>query len=192
VARFTKLHGSIDWVQVGREIRRIGLPFGAVDLNQFLSAPGYLSATLQELMIYPNAAKDRETASFPYVELFRDLAASICRPNSTLFTYGYSFGDEHINRIIEDMLTIPSTHLVIISQNDSLGRIKEMYKRLKRSTQITMLIGPVLADLETLTSRFLPKASIDKATFRMNELLSKRMGPTESVHKNSTDPGGKA
>lgn len=192
VARFTKLHGSIDWVQVGREIRRIGLPFGAVDLNQFLSAPGYLSATLQELMIYPNAAKDRETALFPYVELFRDLAASICRPNSTLFTYGYSFGDEHINRIIEDMLTIPSTHLVIISQDDSLGRIKEMYKRLKRSTQITMLLGPVLADLGTLTSRFLPKASIDKATFRMNELLSKRMGPTESVHKNPTDLGGDA
>ena len=25
-------------------------------------------------MIYPNAAKDRETAAFPYVELFRDFA----------------------------------------------------------------------------------------------------------------------
>jgi hypothetical protein len=27
-------------------------------------------------------------------------------PNSTLITYGYSFGDEHINRVIRDMLTI--------------------------------------------------------------------------------------
>ena len=41
VARFTKLHGSIDWVQVEREIRRIGLPFGAKNISRFLNAPGY-------------------------------------------------------------------------------------------------------------------------------------------------------
>ena len=29
VARFTKLHGSVDWVDCDRAIRRIGLPFGA-------------------------------------------------------------------------------------------------------------------------------------------------------------------
>ena len=29
VARYTKLHGSVDWVQTNRDIRRIGLPFGA-------------------------------------------------------------------------------------------------------------------------------------------------------------------
>lgn len=57
-------------------------------------------------MIYPNSAKDRETAEYPYVELFRDFAAALCRPNSTLVTYGYSFGDDHINRVIRDMLTI--------------------------------------------------------------------------------------
>ena len=72
-------------------------------------------------MIYPNAAKDRETIAYPYVELFRDFAASICRPNSTVVCYGYSFGDEHINRVIEDMLTIPSAHLVIIAHGDPLG-----------------------------------------------------------------------
>ncbi len=27
VARYTKLHGSVDWVQTGKDIRRIGLPF---------------------------------------------------------------------------------------------------------------------------------------------------------------------
>ena len=27
VARFTKLHGSVDWVYAGQEIRRVGLPF---------------------------------------------------------------------------------------------------------------------------------------------------------------------
>jgi hypothetical protein len=33
---------------------------------------------------YNRNLKTRETADYPYVELFRDLAAAVCRPNSTL------------------------------------------------------------------------------------------------------------
>lgn len=127
VARLTKLHGSVDWVQNDVEIRRIGLPFGADKIDPYLRAPGLYGADALKLMIYPNSAKDRETAEYPYVELFRDFAASICRPNSTLVAYGYGFGDEHINRVIHDMLTIPSTHLVIISFDDPIGRILQFY-----------------------------------------------------------------
>jgi hypothetical protein len=32
------------------------------------------SVNYQQLMIYPNSVKDRETSEYPYVELFRDLA----------------------------------------------------------------------------------------------------------------------
>lgn len=176
VARYTKLHGSVDWVQTGRDIRRIGLPFGADSLEPYLQAPGLGGATAHQLMIYPNAAKDRETADYPYVELFRDLAAAVCRPNSTLVTYGYSFGDEHINRVIRDMLTIPSTHLVVISYDDPLGRIMQTYEEMGRPSQISLLIGPTLADLARLTDNYLPKAAIDKTTFRMSELLKQRWG----------------
>ena len=180
VARYTKLHGSVDWVQTSKDIRRIGLPFGAESVEPYLQAPGLGGATAHQLMIYPNAAKDRETADYPYVELFRDLAAAVCRPNSTLVTYGYSFGDEHINRVIRDMLTIPSTHLVVISYDDSLGRIMQTYEELGRPSQISLLIGPVLADLTTLTENYLPKAAIDKSTFRMSELLKQRWGAQQS------------
>lgn len=176
VARYTKLHGSVDWVQTGKDIRRIGLPFGAASVEPYLQAPGLSEASAHELMIYPNAAKDRETADYPYVELFRDLAAAVCRPNSTLVTYGYSFGDEHINRVIRDMLTIPSTHLVVISYDDPLGRVMQTYQELGRPSQISLLIGPALADLTTLTEHYLPKPAIDKTTFRMSELLKQRMG----------------
>lgn len=176
VARYTKLHGSVDWLQTGKDIRRIGLPFGAASVEPYLQAPGLSEATAHELMVYPNAAKDRETADYPYVELFRDLAAAVCRPNSTLVTYGYSFGDEHINRVIRDMLTIPSTHLVVISYDDPLGRIMQTYEELGRPSQISLLIGPVLADLTSLTEHYLPKPAIDKTTFRMSELLKQRMG----------------
>lgn len=180
VARYTKLHGSVDWVQTGRDIRRIGLPFGATDITPFLQVPILNGATANELMIYPNAAKDRETAGYPYVELFRDFASATCRPNSVLVTYGYSFGDEHINRVIRDMLTIPSAHLVVISYDDPLGRIMQTYKEIGRPSQISLMIGAELADLTKLTQNYLPKAAIDKTTFRMSELLKQRMGAVQS------------
>ena len=152
VARFTKLHGSVDWIDIGTDIRRIGLPFGSADIENFLNAPGLDNIDRRKVMIYPNSSKDRETAEYPYVELFRDYAAALCRPNSTLVTYGYGFGDEHINRIIRDMLTIPSTHLVIISYGDAGGRIKKKYKEFGRSSQISLIIGKDLANLPTLVS----------------------------------------
>ena len=180
VARYTKLHGSVDWVQTNRDIRRIGLPFGATDITPFLQTPSFDGATAHELMIYPNAAKDRETAGYPYVELFRDFASAVCRPNSVLVTYGYSFGDEHINRTIRDMLTIPSTHLVVISCDDPLGRIMQIYKEMGRPSQISLMIGAELADLTKLTQNYLPRSAIDKTTFRMSELLKQRMGTVQS------------
>jgi hypothetical protein len=176
VAKFTKLHGSMDWVYVDRNIRRITLPFGVESIEPYLKAPGLAGADAQQLMIYPNSAKDRETASYPYVELFRDFAAAICRPNSTLVSFGYSFGDEHLNRVIEDMLTIPSTHLVVISYSDPLGRIMETYRRIGRHAQITLLIGNHLVDFRTLIDNYLPKPAIDRNTIRMAELLKSRWG----------------
>ena len=190
VARYTKLHGSVDWVQTGKDIRRIGLPFGAASVDPYLQAPGLSEASAHGLMIYPNAAKDRETADYPYVELFRDLAAAACRPNSTLVTYGYSFGDEHINRVIRDMLTIPSTHLVVISYDDPLGRVMQTYQELGRPSQISLLIGPALADLTTLTEHYLPKPAIDETTFRMSELLKQRMGTDPQPAKAAAPEAG--
>lgn len=180
VARFTKLHGSIDWVDSEHNIRRLGVPFGARSITPYLQADPAASRGATQLMIYPNAAKDRETAAYPYVELFRDLAASICRPNTTLVTYGYSFGDEHINRVITDMLTIPSTHLVIISYDDRLGRIRGTYDRIGRPPQISLLVGDHLGSLPALVDHYLPKPAIDRTTFRMAELLKSRWGAAQA------------
>lgn len=190
VARFTKLHGSIDWVSADRDIRRIGLPFGVDSIDPYLKAPGLAGAAAGNLMIYPNSAKDRETAAYPYVELFRDFAAASCRPNHTLVTYGYGFGDEHINRVIEDMLTIPSTHLVIISHDDPVGRIMRTYEEVARPAQITLLIGHHLGDLKALVDHYLPKPAIDRTTFRMAELLNARFGTEQREKKHEEEVGG--
>lgn len=180
VARFTKLHGSLDWLDVQGSIRRFGVPFGARSMGPYLDTPGSGLAGAASLMIYPNAVKDRETAAYPYVELFRDFAAAACRPNNTLVTFGYSFGDEHINRVLEDMLTIPSTHLVVISFGDPLDRIMATYKKLGRSAQISLLIGNHVGALSSLVDHYLPKPAIDRTTFRMAELLKARWS---TVHR---------
>lgn len=138
------------------------------------------------MIIYPNPAKDTETLDYPYAELFRDFAAAVCRPNSSLVTYGYGFGDDHINRIIKDMLTIPSTHLVIIAwdkpdpdndsdpANASRARVVEFCKSAGRRAQISLLLGPHFADLETLVDNYLPKPAIDQITIRQTKLLEQR------------------
>ena len=125
-------------------------------------------------MIYPNSAKDRETAEYPYVELFRDFAAALCRPNSTLVTYGYSFGDDHINRVIRDMLTIPSTHLVVIDYNDSTGRIMDKYSAWGHQSQMSLIIGKDITNIDDLVNYYLPKPSIDRASIRMADILRQR------------------
>jgi hypothetical protein len=98
----------------------------------------------------------------------------VCRPNAALVTYGYEFGDDHVNRIVLDMATLPSTHLVIISYDEAEGRIKRFIAKCGRPAQISTLIGPNLAGLQPLVDHFLPKPAIDTVTQRQGELLERR------------------
>lgn len=173
VVRFTKLHGSIDWKFEGDQIIRIPLPFGDNRDENLFSDP------YDKVVIYPNSAKAVETAFFPYSELFRDFSTAICRPNSVLVTYGYGFGDSHINRIILDMLTIPSTHLVIISYDLANGRIQNFINKCNEA-QITLLIGNELGNFESLANYYLPKPAIDRITDRQARLLEKRKIMTQA------------
>lgn len=169
IVRLTKLHGSLDWIYHNNFVRRVGLPFGATSNH-----PAITRNPSETVMIYPNPAKDRETAEYPYVELFRDYAAAVCRPNTVLVTYGYGFGDEHINRVIADMLTIPSTHLVIISYGDEEGRVSRFCEQAGRKAQISLLIGPHFGALPFLVEHYLPKPAIDRITIRQTEILRNR------------------
>ncbi len=181
VVRLTKLHGSLDCVYLNGFVRKVGLPFGPQDNH-----PAINDQPNDSVMIYPNSAKDRETSEYPYVELFRDYAAAVCRPNSVLVTYGYGFGDEHISRTIADMLTIPSTHLVIISYGDEGGRISAFCKQVGRKAQISLLIGPHFGNMPPLVENYLPKPAIDRITIRQTELLRNR-GWEPSLHKSEEE-----
>jgi len=175
VIKLTKLHGSIDWRFDAGNIRRYSIPFGAE-----MDHPDLPKKPYNTVMIYPNPAKDVETLEYPYAELFRDFASALCRPNSVLVTYGFGFGDDHINRIILDMLTIPSTHLVIISYNDASGRIPRFCKQAGHEAQISLLLGNHFGELSNLTKYYLPKPAIDQITWRQTELLKHREYRPES------------
>jgi hypothetical protein len=174
VIRFTKLHGSIDWRFQGNRLHRCGLPFGADDSHSETPAEPF-----ERLMVYPNPAKDVETLYYPYADLFRDFAAATCQPNSSLVTYGYGFGDDHVNRVILDMMTIPSTHLVIVSYDHAEGRVMRFCERLGRDAQVSLLVGNHFGNLKTLVENYLPKPAIDLISSRKAELLKAR-GEVES------------
>ncbi|MGV8964480.1 MAG: SIR2 family protein [Candidatus Saccharimonadaceae bacterium] len=181
VARITKLHGSIDWRFDKERIIKCLLPFGAENTH-----PAIPQNITEQVVIYPNSSKDLETAFYPYAELFRDFSSSICQPNSVILTYGYGFGDSHINRVIEDMLTIPSTHLVVIAwdrnnakegeqANYGAGRERIIkFLENKNSAQCTLLIGEHFGDLTNLVEHYLPKSAIDRLTIKMQKLKDNR------------------
>jgi hypothetical protein len=143
---------------------------------------------IDTVMIYPNPAKDVETTQYPYAELFRDFAASICRPNAVVVTYGYGFGDDHINRVLLDMLTIPSTHIVIISY-DTDSRVKGFCCENTREAQVSLLLGPHFADLAILVEHYLPKPALDYITGRMTELMKNRPDPSNDPTAAETNEG---
>ncbi|OPY59867.1 MAG: hypothetical protein A4E57_04643 [Syntrophorhabdaceae bacterium PtaU1.Bin034] len=181
VIRLCKIHGSIDWRWEDNELRRYAVPFGAANNHPDIPAEPSGSA-----MIYPNPAKDIETLDYPYSELFRDFASAVCRPNSSLVTYGYGFGDDHVNRVIRHMLTIPSTHLVIIAwdrtkpanpdhpANSSRHRIIKFCRDVGKQAQISLLLGSHFGDLQTLVQTYLPKPAIDQITIRKTKLEEQR------------------
>jgi len=75
------------------------------------------------------------------------------------------------------MLTIPSTHLVVIAF-DADERLKAFCAK-TRDAQVSLLIGPHFAQLSTLIENYLPKPALDYITGRMTELMKHRpMDPT--------------
>ncbi len=104
VLQLYKLHGSINWKRVLETTDNI---FG---IKQAYPTENEIG----DLVIYPSTLKYGETLGFPYSEIFRLFSASLFKPQTVLFTFGYSFKDEHVNRIIYQALSIPTFNLVIV------------------------------------------------------------------------------
>lgn len=101
-----KIHGSISWCHDSN--RDEVVMRNPMDQDADFSDP---------VLIYPTPMKDRSTLMTPYTDLMRCMQNALLKDNATLIVFGYSFNDEHINRIILNALAVPSFHLIVF--NDS-------------------------------------------------------------------------
>jgi hypothetical protein len=125
-----KLHGSINW-------RRAKIKNQLDVIIEQLNAG---DSEYGDVMVYPSPLKNTEMHGYPYSEMFRHFSTQIHQPQSVLFTLGYAFNDEHINRIIYQTLSIPSFELVIILPNIEKPKEGEV---LQRGSEIWRLINDV-------------------------------------------------
>lgn len=115
-----KIHGSINWLKedgAGSDTPHIL----EKDIELIKNRKKYDS-----IMIYPTPQKDRTTLMVPYSDLFRMMQNSLLKKNSVLISLGYSFGDEHINRIILNALSVYDFRLVIFGDSEMIRRLCEI------------------------------------------------------------------
>lgn len=115
-----KIHGSINWLKdddSGSDTPHIL----EKDIELIRSRKKYDS-----IMIYPTPQKDRTTLMVPYSDLFRMMQNNLLKKNSILISLGYSFGDEHINRIILTALSVYDFRLVIFGNSEMIRKLQEI------------------------------------------------------------------
>ncbi|MBI5536038.1 MAG: SIR2 family protein [Deltaproteobacteria bacterium] len=105
-----KLHGSLSWHE---------LPDGSVvesaagarwpSFEQFLGGNGPLDGVL----VLPSVTKYQKTIGFVMGELVRRFSEFLGRPQTCLITNGFSFSDDHLNRVMTTALQNPTLQLVM-------------------------------------------------------------------------------
>lgn len=96
--RLVKLHGSINWKSDSENSQIIRTQI-VNDIDN--------EADWQDVLISPTSSKYALTQNEPYSDLFREFVNTLAVPNTVLFTAGFSFGDDHIAKLILDALARP-------------------------------------------------------------------------------------
>jgi SIR2-like domain len=161
-----KLHGSVSWVEEEqglfpiREKQKPDLP--------------------DRVMIYPTPAKHHATLASPYADLFREFHTRIVREQSVLFSIGYGFGDEHINNIIYQALTIPTFRLVIFAAPNSGGQIGKL--RELHDPRVWIIGGEIQGGAKghyftTVVDKFMPEPPGDRIDTAVRRVVEELIAP---------------
>lgn len=156
-----KLHGSITWTEDDH---------GLYPIRE--TTPGNVPG---KVMIYPTPAKQNSSLGSPYSDLFREFQSRIVREQSVLFTMGYAFGDEHINNIIYQALTIPTFRLVMFVEPTLEGEIAKLRKL--ADPRIWIIGGEGRADgqkahyFDTIIEEFMPQRPADRIDDAVRKVL---------------------
>jgi hypothetical protein len=135
-----KLHGSTHWRERdgGRVIEAQHTPsdsFVRWRSEQGESLDGFAALFNGQgtvpFGILPTANKFVQTLDLPYAHIFRAFHQALQRPQTFLLVLGYGFGDEHINRIVDDALANPSLVILVVEPRPR----PELIERIKRYQQ---------------------------------------------------------
>ena len=157
-----KLHGSVTWTEDDHGLFPIKEVWPPESTNQML--------------IYPTPTKQNSSLGSPYADLFREFQSRIVREQSVLITAGYAFGDEHLNNIIYQALTIPTFRLVIFAAPDTGGEIAKL--RTLRDPRIWIIGGDGPAEgtrahyFDVIVDHFMPQRPSDRIDDAVRKVLS--------------------
>jgi hypothetical protein len=178
-----KLHGSLSW---------IAEQTSSVDQSSIteLSATAiwdriknYINKKTKEIpcqMVIPGTSKYTQTTGFVFGELFRRFSDFLGKSQSVLFISGYSFGDEHLNRILRTALQNPTLQIVIFLPELKIEEKKmtyeansEWFKRLSNNKipQITFVGGGKEAYFSKFVEYLPDPALFDKQSIEIRSRL---------------------
>lgn len=185
-----KLHGSLTWFEHSGEILELQAPIVEEKLTGFLSEgspinnPGFL--------VMPRAAKYIETIGFVLGELFRRFSEFLSRPQTALIINGYSFGDEHINRLLLSGALNPTLQLVVyfpeFTDKNKLNELPKALRRLieLRNPRVTVIGGGAQAFINQLAAHLPDPLLYDESTQRYKELLDGNKQISGSGNENNS------
>lgn len=78
-----------------------------------------------------------------YYQMLRHLSYELERPNSTLITFGFSFADEHILKLVQRSLSNPTLQLFICCYNDTEKQAMVRYFADYNNVQMVVSDGPL-------------------------------------------------
>jgi hypothetical protein len=164
-----KLHGSVSWATDEH---------GLFPIREI-----WPQAVPSKMLIYPTPAKQSASLASPYADLFREFQARVVREQSVLNTAGYAFGDEHVNNIVYQALTIPTFRLIIFASPDTEGEISRL--RCLRDPRIWIIGGEGPQDgtrahyFDTIVEHFLPQKPSERIDDAVRRVLHTMVRPPE-------------
>lgn len=140
-----KLHGSLTWRELSDgDFRELSAPEAWPKIRRIIAGEGEPD---RDIMVFPRAAKYLQTVGYLSGELFRRFSDFLAKPQTCLIINGFSFGDDHINRLIRSALLNPTFQLIIfLPEFEGLSGTSKLNPSVKRlintkSPRITVIGG---------------------------------------------------
>ena len=148
-----KLHGSVDW---RRKSQSELIRADSRSLPQWTDWQGWArndtvdflrSEAEDAVAILPTESKYLQSIGMPYAHLFRALDGHLKTPQTFFLILGYGFGDEHINRIIDEALTNPGLVVLIVDPTPP-PQLRQRLERYQTAGERAFLLTSTPSDEE--------------------------------------------